>query len=124
MHRGEETQMLWVDEDAYFGPDRRQADCGVRLLERRRVNRTTPPPPLTTALRQLRLRVLDARGAGVDAFVKRVESTALLAEIQGEPDAAFELSNLALALDHTCLDDARENIYATLDRAHALLRAA
>ena len=116
--------MLWIDEDTYFGPDRRQVNGGVRLRERRRANRAGDPPPLSTALRQLRLRVLDARGSGVEAFVSRVESTALLAEMQGEPDVAFELANLGMTLDHTCLDDARENIYATLDRAHGLLRAA
>jgi hypothetical protein len=122
--RGDERTMLWVDAETYFGPDRRQSDGGLRLRERRRVNRAATPPPLSTALRQLRLRVLDARGAGVGAFVNRVQGTALLAELQHEPEVAFELNNLGLALDRTCLDDARVNIYATLDRAHALMRAA
>jgi hypothetical protein len=116
--------MLWIDNDFYFGPDRRQVNGGARLLNRRRGNEASSPPPLSTALRQLRLRVLDARGPGVEAFVNRVQGTALLAEMQGEPDAAFELSNLGMTLDRTCIEDARENIYAVLDRAHALLRAA
>lgn len=113
--------MLWVDEDTYFGPDRRRQAGGVRLFERRRENRAGNPPPLSTALRQLRLRVLDARGAGVDAFVRRLHGTAQLAELQGENDAAFELSNLGMTLDRTRIEDARASIYATLDRAHALM---
>jgi hypothetical protein len=116
--------MLWIDHDAYFGPDRRLRDGGVRLFDRRRHNNAGQPPPLATALRQLYLRVLDARGSGRDAFLTRLEGTAMLAEMQDESDAAFELANLGMTLDRSCIEDARANIYATLDRAHALLRAA
>ena len=116
--------MLWVDNDTYFGPDRRQNAGGLRWTDRRREDRAGTPPPLSTALRQLRLRVLDAQGTGVNAFVNRVQGTAALAELQNEPEVAFELNNLGLALDRTCLNDARVNIYKTLDRAHAMMRAA
>lgn len=116
--------MLWIDDESYFGPDRRRGDAGLRLIERRRADRAATPPPLSTALRQLRLRVLDASGAGVRAFVNRVQGTATLAELQDEPEVAFELNTLGVTLDSTRLDDVRENIYASLDRAHALLRAA
>jgi hypothetical protein len=116
--------MLWVDNDTYFGPDRRQHAAGLRLSERRRTDYTGAPPPLSKALLQLRLRVLDAQGSGVHAFVNRVQGTALLAELHDEPEVAFELNNLGLALDRTCLQDARANIYKTLDRAHQLMRAA
>lgn len=116
--------MLWVDQETYFGPDRRQADAGLRFVERRRVNHAASPPPLATALRQLRLRVLDARGSGVSAFVNRVHGTAALAALQNEPEAANELDKLGVTLDRTCLDDVRPNIYTALDRAHDLLRAA
>jgi len=115
--------MLWVDNEHYFGPDRRQSET-LRIVERRRQNGAGSPPPLSTALRQLRLRVLDARGPGVSAFVNRVQATAVLAEMLDEPEAAFELNNLSLSLDRTCLDDVRQHIYTTLDRAHAVLRAA
>lgn len=115
--------MLWVDNESYFGPDRRANDT-LRIVERRRANNAGTPPPLSTALRQLRLRVLDARGSGVSAFVSRVQGTAMLAEMQNEPEAAFELSNLGMTLDRTCLDDVRQHIYSTLDRAHAVMRAA
>ena len=116
--------MLWVDNDTYFGPDRRQNEGGLRLTERRRDDCTGAPPPLAKALRQLRLRVLDAQGSGVNAFVNRVQGTALLADLQNEPEVAFELNNLGLALDRTCLQDARVNIYKALDRAHQQMRAA
>lgn len=116
--------MLWIDQETYFGPDRREAVDGLRILERRRTNRASSPPPLATALRQLRLRVLDARGAGVSAFVNRVQSTATLAEMQNETEAAYELNALGVTLERTSIDDARQHIYATLDRAHAVLRAA
>jgi hypothetical protein len=116
--------MLWVDNDTYFGPDRRQHGRGLRWTDRRRGDCAGTPPPLSTALRQLRLRVLDAQGAGVNAFVNRVQGTAALAELQNEPEVAFELNNLGLVLDRTCINDARANIYKTLDRAHGLMRAA
>lgn len=116
--------MLWIDNDTYFGPDRRQHESGLRLSERRRKDSAGNPPPLNTALRQLRLRVLDAQGPGVNAFVSRVQGTAMLAELQDEPEVAFELNNLGVTLNRTCLNDARANIYKTLDRAHAVMRAA
>jgi hypothetical protein len=122
--RGGERPMLWVDNDTYFGPDRRQTDRGLRWLERRQENRAASPPPLSTALRQLRLRVLDAQGPGVNAFVDRVEGTAALAQMHNEPEVAYELNALGLTLNRTCLNDARTNIYKTLDRAHEMMRAA
>jgi hypothetical protein len=116
--------MLWIDQESYFGPDRRQAPDGLRFVERRRNNYAGLPPPLATAIRQLRLRVIDARGAGVNSFVNRVHGTALLADMQGEADAASELNNLGATLGRTSLDDVRQHIYTSLDRAHALMRAA
>jgi len=116
--------MLWVDNDTYFGPDRRKTNRGMRWLDRRQQNGAGAPPPLSTALRQLRLRVLDAQGPGVSAFVNRVQGTATLAEMHNEPEVAYELNALGKKLDRTCLSDARSNIYKTLDRAHSVMRAA
>jgi len=118
------TMTLWVDNDNYFGPDRRRRSAGSRLLDRRRADRAGAPPPLATAMRQLYLRVLDAHGGGRDAFVTRLEGTALLADMNNEQDAAFELANLSISLDRSCIEDARANIYATLDRAQAAIKAA
>lgn len=115
--------MRWVDNDSYFGPDRRER-VSLRLYERRRHDDAGAPPPLGTALRQLRLRVLDARGPGVDAFVSRVHGTALLAEMQNEPDVAIELNALGSTLAGSHMADVRVKIYKSLDRAHAMMRAA
>lgn len=116
--------MLWVDCDTYFGPDRRANACGLRLVERRKHDRATPPPPLNLALRNLRLRVIDARGSGVDAFAQRAASAALLAEMNHEPEAAFELSSLCESVLRHRGEDMRPIIYEKLDRANAVLRAA
>ena len=86
-----------------LGPTAAQSDGSLRILERRRRNRAVSPPPLSTALRQLRLRVLDAQGPGVDAFITRVHGTATLAEMQNEPDVACELSGLGMTLDRNSL---------------------
>ena len=115
--------MLWVDNDSYFGPDRRQRGS-LRFHERRRIDAAGAPPPLSTALRQLRLRVLDAQGAGLNAFVARVHGTAMLAQLQDEPDVAIELNALGSTLRGAALQDARGKIYKSLDRAHDMVRAA
>lgn len=116
--------MLWVDHDSYFGPDRRQTPSGLRLIERRRENRAAPPPSLNVALRNLRLRVIDANGPAADRFVERLNGTALLANMHSEPEAAFELSSLSESVARHRGEDMREIIYKKLDRAHAALRAA
>lgn len=44
----------WVDNDDYFGPDRRDRRGG-RLLNRRQVDESTEPPSLAATLRRLRV---------------------------------------------------------------------
>jgi hypothetical protein len=46
----------WVDNSAYFGPDRRRRP-NKRLLDRRRHNEAGEPPPLAGLLRRLRVRI-------------------------------------------------------------------
>jgi len=46
----------WVDNSAYFGPDRRRRPS-KRLLDRRRVDEAGDPPPLAALLRRLRVRI-------------------------------------------------------------------
>lgn len=113
--------MLWVDQDTYCGPDRRREKSAGRLLNRRRENLAGPPPHLLTALRQLRQRVIDARGAGVDRFIQRARGVAILARLTGERSTAAALgdvSELAARNRHT---DMREALHRALDRAQALL---
>lgn len=113
--------MLWVDQKCYFGPDRRRVRA-LRLRERRRIDCAGPPPPLATALRQMRMRVLDARGASAEAFADRAQSLALLAQSQDEPDAADCLSSLALVAARGRASDVRPALYEGLERTHAAMR--
>lgn len=115
--------MLWVDHENYFGPDRRVKPSALRLRERRRANYAGAPPPLTTALRQLRLRVLDARGGAAMAFADRANALALLAHEQHEPEAADALTSLASTASRGHGNDVRPFLYSGLDRVHAQLRA-
>jgi len=115
--------MLWVDCETYYGPDRR-AKRNLRLSERRKDPRVGEPPPLRIALRHLRLRVLDAHGPDADRFLQRLTATAMLAEMQGEPEAAFELSSLGASVARHWGEDIRPVIYNKIDRAQAVMRAA
>jgi|SRR5690606_26386081 len=46
----------WVDNEIYFGPDRRRAPGRTKLLgERRQLNDADAPPPLGALLRRLRV---------------------------------------------------------------------
>lgn len=117
--------MLWVDQENYFGPDRRRKPNGLRLVqERRREDRAGPPPPLGTALRQLRMRVLDARGAAADAFIVHAHGMAQLAELQHEPEAALALARLAVLAERgrEMNHDVRPALYDALDEVETTLR--
>ena len=116
--------MHWVDFQGYFGPDRRQGR-GKRMLERRRENCAGRPPALRTALRQLRMRVLEAHGAsGIQDFMARTRAVALLATAHREPEVAQLLTSIASALGRTGDRDVREALYGQLDLVHDAIRAA
>jgi hypothetical protein len=119
---GDVGMMLWIDCESYFGPDRRRKPAGMRLRERRRYNCAGNPPPLNTALRQLRMRILDARGPAAAAFANRARAVASLAASQGEHDAAQRLSTLAVVASRGLNGDVRSQLYQELDRVHAVLR--
>jgi hypothetical protein len=51
--------MNWVDQKSYFGPDRRQARRGFRLVERRREDMADEPLSLAAAARRLIVWALD-----------------------------------------------------------------
>lgn len=114
--------MLWVDQESYFGPNRRRKPGGLRMRERRRYDCTGMPPSLPIALRQLRMRVLDARGPNAARFADRSRSTALLAQMQGEHEASDVLTSLAMTAARGGGRDVRPALYDGLDRAHAALR--
>lgn len=116
--------MLWVDHANYFGPDRRRKSGGLRMRERRRYDYAGNPPPIATALRQLRMRVLDATGTGLDAFITRACAVAQLADFQNEPDTADAVRAMTSRAAHWRGQDVRQALYAGLDRAQAALRYA
>lgn len=116
--------MLWVDYANYYGPDRRRARSGFRMLERRRENYASPAPSLSIAMRQLRVRVLDAHGAAAPGFVERLRGVALIARMHNEPSVANALNQLAAGLSNARGADVRPKLHAGLDRAHAMLRSA
>jgi hypothetical protein len=111
--------MPWIDQLSYFGPDRRDSPRRLRLLERRRENLAGPRPRLQRALRQLRLKVIDAHGAaGVAKFLDRVRAVAQLAEAEGASDVSAILQQLMLRLSHPSEADMRPYIYEQLDRLY------
>lgn len=113
--------MLWIDHQCYFGPDRRSARGGLRLRERRREDYAGKPPPLATALRQLRMRVIEAEGeAGIAAFAARAKQTAALAAAQQQNRAAQMLTAIANQLPGK-RGDVRQALYRALDQIQATI---
>ena len=113
--------MLWVDNTSYFGSDRR-CKRTMRMLERRRENYAGPAPSLSIAMRQLRMRVLDAQGAAAPAFAERMRGVAHLARMHNEPGTSNVLNALASTLAGARGADIRQKLYEGLDRANAALR--
>ena len=116
--------MLWVDHANYFGPDRRRKPGGLRIRERRHYNYAGNAPPLNTALRQLRMRILEAQGPAAAALSDRARGVAMLAESSGEHEAAHELSNFATIALGGRNGDVRPALYKELDRVHAAMHDA
>lgn len=51
----------WVDNEVYFGPDRRKRGLGKRWGDRRSYNDAGEPPPLGAVMRRLRVQLNNAR---------------------------------------------------------------
>lgn len=51
----------WVDNEFYFGPDRRKRDGGKRWGDKRKLNDAAEPPPLSAVMRRLRVVLIDMR---------------------------------------------------------------
>lgn len=47
----------WVDNEVYFGPDRRKSGLGKRWGDRRSFNDAGEPPPLGAVMRRLRIQL-------------------------------------------------------------------
>jgi hypothetical protein len=116
--------LRWVDHFNYFGPDRRGGDFSFFFLERRRAKNIGKPPALHTALRQLRVRLANAKDAeGRSALQERMTATALLAEAQGFSAVAEALKTLASDLEgsHDHEVDPRPRLHAELNRIESML---
>ncbi len=122
--RGNVEDMLWVDHSSYFGPDRRRNPGGMRIRERRRYDYAGNAPPLNTALRQLRMRILEAQGAGAAALSDRARGVAMLASSHGEHESAHELSAFAATALRGRNADMRPVLYKDLDRVCAAMHDA
>jgi hypothetical protein len=110
--------MRWVFDKAFVGVDRRRERAPLRLRERRSGASAGPPPPLPTALRQLKLASFDIDDAALLKFGYHANSVAMLAIACGRDDVAAPLLALLAALPETRRGDARDAMLAA-----ALLRA-
>jgi hypothetical protein len=113
--------MFWVNQQNYYGPDRRVANA-FRLRDRRRENRADSMPSLDNAVRQLRLQVIDVRGLGPQAmFMDRLRAVSLIADANGQTRSSAILCSLAGALEKSAGQDMRPVIYEQLDRLHGAM---
>ncbi|MGD9816405.1 MAG: hypothetical protein AB7Q23_04150 [Hyphomonadaceae bacterium] len=67
----------WVDNEFYFGPDRRRRDAGKRWGDRRQLNDAADPPPLGAVLRRMRVQLMDLSTAEDRRKVMQLGSLAI-----------------------------------------------
>ncbi len=114
--------LRWVDHFNYFGPDRRGNAFSHFFFERRKHASVGAPPALHAALRQLRVRVLEAENADArHALRERLIATALLADAQGRNDIGDLLTGLASKLEEEGAADLAAFVQSELLRASAML---
>lgn len=95
----------------------------MRLVDRRRVDLSSPAPLLSKALRHLRLIVIDTFGEdAVDRFVAQAQAVASLAQQREEPAAARALTTLSALAMRNRTSDLRPVLYEGLDRVERALR--
>lgn len=113
--------LKWIDVSSYFGPDRRSGIFSHFILERRRLKTASHPPTLQAALRQLRMRVLNADSAdGRQSLQQRITATAVLADAQAHAAIGDLLMQLANKLE-TANRDMSAELQSELLRAEAML---
>lgn len=91
----------------------------LRLFERK--EQQQPLPPLLTAMRQLRIQVLDANGEAAAAFAARAQAIAALARKDGELETSAMLMKLVAVAEIGAYLDVRSDLLDLLDLAHAAL---
>jgi hypothetical protein len=88
----------WVDNEVYFGPNRRRRGLGKRWGDRRTFDEAGQPPPLGAALRRLRLHLSDIKTADDQQLSHELACFAMAeAERQQLPACAVQLRD-AIAL--------------------------
>lgn len=98
-----------VHTPAYVGRERRSARRATRMFDRRRTPAEDLAPPLSRALRQLSMRIIDMRDeTSLDAFREQLDATHALALHRGEQGVAAELARLIRMLDGAGCGHARE----------------
>jgi len=119
-----ERGLKWVDTMTYFGPDRRSGKFSHFFLERRKREAVGAPPTLANALRQLRMRTLEAESEDSRrSLQERLNATALLADAHGHAAIGDLLTRLAEEFE-TGRADLSSYIQSELLNAEAMLDAA
>ena len=91
----------WVDEDEYFGPDRRDEDR-LRLRERRRKDKAKAPPSLGSVMRRLRVQAANITSDQQRAvLLEHLQSAVQLADMLGMAHCSEQLTRLAAAAGET-----------------------
>ena len=111
----------WVESESYTGPCRRARRRGLRLVERRRDDRSAPEPSLQQLIRRLRVHEI-AIGCGSSRrrFRERLAPVIALARSRGQDACAQELSMLKALLDRApASSDVGAMVATSLDRAAA-----
>lgn len=82
----------WVDNEVYFGPNRRQTGLGKRWGDRRSFDDAAEPPPLGAVLRRLRVHLNEVVPTEDRQYVTDLARFALSeAEKQAKAESAREL---------------------------------
>jgi hypothetical protein len=85
----------WVDNEVYFGPDRRKRGLGKRWGDRRTFDDAAEPPPLGAVLRRLRVYLSDIATAEDHALAQEMAQFAVAeAERQQLPACAAHLNEV------------------------------
>jgi len=88
----------WVDNEFYFGPDRRRRDAGKRWGNRRQLNDAAEPPPLGAVLRRIRVQLMDLSTADDRRKVMQLGSLAITEAEQRRELQCADLIRQALRL--------------------------
>ena len=89
----------WVDNEVYFGPDRRKGGLGKRWGDKRFFDDAGEPPPLGAVMRRLRIQL---NGISSAEERRRVYDLALFAAAEAErqhlPQCADSLRNVLASI--------------------------